>query len=50
MNKLVNLDLKTLTDRFNTRLGLAKMHLVLQIRDLIKENRLNRLGLITFNE
>lgn len=34
----------------NSRLKEAKNHLVIQIRALINENRINKLGLITFNQ
>jgi Mg-chelatase subunit ChlD len=34
---------------FQTRLAEAKKHLKIQIIDLIEQNRINKLGLITFN-
>lgn len=46
---MISIDKATFTQMFNTRLDEAKKHLVYQIRNLIKENRINQLGLITFN-
>ncbi len=40
---------KLANDRATTRLQEAKKHLIVQIKQLIKENRIHRLGLITFN-
>jgi len=40
---------QTLTEHFVTRLKQAKKHLISQIQDLINQERLNKIGLITFN-
>jgi hypothetical protein len=47
---IISIDKATLTQKFNTRSDEAKKHLVYQIRNLIDENRINQLGLITLNE
>jgi len=46
---MIGLDKLTLTQLFNTRLDEAKKHLICQIKNLISQNRIDRLGLITFN-
>lgn len=46
---IFGLDQVTITKKFNTRLDEAKKHLSEQIKSLIGQNRINKLGLITFN-
>jgi hypothetical protein len=49
IGQIFGFDKLTLTQMFNTRLDESKRHLVCQIRSLIQEGRINKLGLITFN-